>query len=565
MWALPFAWGLSWQAVAKGRRLWLGALAVGLTILFHLLTGYLALLTLGVWVLLRPSELPRRLLRAVVVGLGALAVAAWMLVPLIADAGWTVNDEFSRGTIYYDSFGAPQILRWLASGEIFDEARVPVVTVLAATGLAFTLVRWRSREPARAVVAAGLLSLLLFFGRPTLGPILDLLPGGGDLFLRRYISGVHLAGIYLAGLGATWLGVSTLRLLRSSAPRWVRNAGVTVAVLAAVSALVGMALERAAFEAQGGRWIDEQRAAQATDGAEFEALVEAAHADGLGRIYAGLRAGGASAPRIGQVPSYIALLALDADAVGFTRPTWSLMSPAEYRFDIRDEGLRRLFGVRYWIQATGDAVPEGATEVSRAGRWVLQRFEDAGYIQVVDTVPALPADREHLGQMTSFVLRSDLPARSILPTVSFGGRAGGPATLGPDDLPDAPPGSVVESFAGPSDGTFSAEVDLERPGVVMLAASFDPRWAAVVDDRAVRPFMVAPGVLGVLVPPGLHRVLFTYQNYGNYAVLILGSVVALLSIWGGEAWLRRRRNVRQVLESDPSADEYPSHGRRRAR
>jgi hypothetical protein len=142
------------------------------------------------------------------------------------------------------------------------------------------------------------------------------------------------------------------------------------------------------------------------------------------------------------------------------------------------------------------------------------------------------------------VLRSELPTDSILPTISFGGRAGGPVTLEPHDLPEQPPGSVIEALAGPSDGTFSAEVDLERPGVVMLAASFDPRWAAVVDDQAARPFMVVPGVVGVLVPPGRHQVLFTYQNYGNYAALILGGLVALVAIWGVEAGLRRRGNFR---------------------
>ena len=451
MWALPFAWGLSWQAVAKGRRLWLASIVVGLTVLFHLLTGYLALLTLGVWVLLRPTQLPRRLLRATVVGLGALAVAAWMLVPLIADAAWTVNDEFSRGTIFYDSFGAPQILRWLVSGEIFDEARVPVVTVLAATGLAFTIVRWRSREPARAVVGAGLLSLLLFFGRPTLGPVLDLLPGGEDLFLRRYISGVHLAGIYLAGLGTTWIGVSVMRLVRSPAPSWVRNAAAITAVLVGLGSVVGLGIERADFEMQGARWIDEQRAEQATDGADLAALVETARTDGPGRIFAGLRVSGTSAPKVGQVPSYIALLALDADAVGFTRPTWSLMSPAEYRFDVREAGLRRLFGVRYWIQVSGATVPEGATEIARAGRWVLHRFDDVGYVQVIDTVPAIPADREHLGR--------------------------------------------------------------ECP-------------------------------VGVLVPEGVHSVLFTYRNYGNYASLFLIALVALLAIWSGESLMRRRATRR---------------------
>ena len=103
MWALPFAWGLSWRAVSRGRSIALAALVLGITICLHLLLGYLALLSLGVWVLLSPGDLLRRFGRAALVGVGALATAAWMLVPLITDAKWMTQDEFSRGTFYYDS------------------------------------------------------------------------------------------------------------------------------------------------------------------------------------------------------------------------------------------------------------------------------------------------------------------------------------------------------------------------------------------------------------------------------------------------------------------------------
>ena len=57
--------------------------------------------------------------RAALVGIGSLFVAAWVVVPLLADRLWTVNDEYSRaGKICYDSFGAKKILMWFASGEL---------------------------------------------------------------------------------------------------------------------------------------------------------------------------------------------------------------------------------------------------------------------------------------------------------------------------------------------------------------------------------------------------------------------------------------------------------------
>jgi len=159
MWLLPFAWGLSWRAIAKGRSYWLAALVLALTVACHLLTGYLALLSLGVFALVKWGELLRRIGRAALVGLGSLFVAAWVVVPLLADRLWTVNDEFSRGKIYYDSFGARRILGWFASGELFDRGRPPMVTILVAVGLVVAVPRAavpgcvRAREVGRALAA----------------------------------------------------------------------------------------------------------------------------------------------------------------------------------------------------------------------------------------------------------------------------------------------------------------------------------------------------------------------------------------------------------------------------
>ena len=95
----------------------------------HLLTGYLALLVIGVWVLIKPSQFLRRVGRAAIVGVGTLMAAAWVLVPLLTDAKWTTQDPFSHGNAAYDSFGALKIMRWLFTGAIFDNKRVPVISV----------------------------------------------------------------------------------------------------------------------------------------------------------------------------------------------------------------------------------------------------------------------------------------------------------------------------------------------------------------------------------------------------------------------------------------------------
>ncbi|MGZ5297717.1 MAG: hypothetical protein ACXWYT_12305, partial [Actinomycetota bacterium] len=290
MWALPFAWGLSWRAVSKGRAVALAALVLGITVCLHLLLGYLALLSLGVWALLSPGDVWRRIGRAALVGIGALATAAWMLVPLITDAKWMTQDEFSRGTFYYDSFGARRVLGWLVTGRIFDNGRVPVVSALVLIGLGVCVWQFRRTETARAVPAVGLLSLLLFFGRPTLGFVIDLLPGGTDLFLRRYVTGVHLAGIYLAGIGGAWVGAKAMHLVRTRVA-WLKPAFAAAMLAIMLTAVVIPAMaERYSYERKGAGWISEQRAAQSTEGADFASLVDTARATAPGRIYSGMRA-----------------------------------------------------------------------------------------------------------------------------------------------------------------------------------------------------------------------------------------------------------------------------------
>lgn len=540
MWALPLAWGLSWRAVSTGRRLWLGALAIGVTVSLHLLTGYLAILSLAVWVLVRPRAVVSRLARAAVVGVGSLAVAAWTLVPLVADASWTVNDEFSRDSIFYDSFGAPQVLRWLGTGAIFDDGRWPAVTGLALAGTLVAIAEARRREPPRVILGAGALSLLLFFGRPTLGPLIDLLPGAEDLFLRRFVSGVHLAGIYLAGLGLVWaveaLGVG----VRAIGNAVLRRRAAVVAALVVAAFLLPALIERGGFAVRGARWIDQQRSAQRSDGADFASLAELARRSEPGRLFGGHRSSGDVGDHIGFVPTYAVPLNLDVDSVGFTRPTWSLMSPAEYRFAVGDPGMRRLFGVRYVIRDVDDPPMPGATELGRAGRFVLFAFDDVGYVSVVDTIAPLAADRGDLGEQTAWVLRSDLVESAMLPTIAFGGRTAAPPTLGPDELPSEPAGRVLSVLAEPGDGVFVADVDLARRGVVLLSASFDPRWTVQVDGAPSSPQMVAPALVGAAVAPGRHRLVFAYAPYPWYGPLLALAGAALALLVGLERLTKRR-------------------------
>ena len=553
MWLLPLAWGFGYRAVVRGRSYAWAALAVALSVAVHLLTGYLALLSLGVFAILRPARLLERVRRAALVGTGSLLIGAWVVVPLLADRAFTIQDEFSRGRVFYDSFGAGRILSWLVSGEIFDRNRFPILTILFAIGLIWCAIRWRRDERARAIAAVGLLSLLLFFGRSTLGPLLRLLPGSGDLFLRRYVFGFHLAGLYLMGVVLAWLGRMVFVRLRSRVPS--PRAVLTGLVVLGVAILGPAWWERQAWAAQGAEWMREQRAAEATDGADMAALVRRAEGSGPGRIYAGSRSNWGAKYRIGQVPGYAQLLNLDAEGLGFTRPTWSLSSPAEYRFRDANPNHFDLFDVRYLIQPSDRPDPSRGELVATRGRHELWRMPVEGAVEVVDTGEPIEADRTDLGVQIAPWLSSELPGASVHPAIAFAGLAAPSATAPGNEPPADRPGSVLSVELALADGRASATVELERPGAVILKSSFDNRWAVIVDGRPLEPQMFAPSFVGRLLPPGRHDIEFRYVPFPRYDLLLLIGAATFAGLAWATGSLRPRRSPGRSAPrgSDPAA------------
>ncbi len=551
-WLLPFAWGLSWRAVHERHSYAGAAVVLALTVAVHLLTGYLALLSLGVFVLVKPSDLLRRLGRAALVGFGSLLIAAWVVWPLLADRLWTVQDEFSRGKPFYDSFGASQVMRWFVSGEIFDRWRFPVLTVLFGVGLVVCAWRFRREPRARALLGVATLSLLLFFGRSTLGPVLRLLPGSGDLFLRRFVFGVHLAGLYLIGLGA----LRALHLVHAVADRiWRRPIAVPVLMIGAavltVGALAPAWTERSRFAELGGTWIHEQEEYDRTDGADAAALIALAEEMGPGRFYAGSRSNWGPTYRVGQVPMYAVLLSESVEGVGFTRPTWSLSSPIEYRFSDVNPAHYELFDARYVILPTGRTPPAGAAEIASRGRHVLWQMQTGGYFGVVDVLPPIQADRTDLGIQMADWLRSRDMAEGRFPSVAFEGRPAAPPTDG-----EHSPGRVLIEAADLRNGRAVARVRMRREAAVILKTSFDPRWQVTIDGRAAEPWMLAPSYLGVIVPPGSHRVAFVYEPFPRYDVMFLIGAVTLATLAFGPRALRRRRG-RSATERERDEEAEP--------
>ena len=533
MWLLPLAWGLSWRAVNHGRNYALAALAIALTIACHLLTGYLALLILVPWVLCDPSQLRRRLIRAVIVGGGALLIAAWVLVPLVSEAGWSGNLEYYQGTFYFDSYGAQQVLGWLFTGQLYDSGRFPIVSLLVGVGLIVCIVKMRRDKRARALFAAWALSLVLFFGRSSLGPVLNILPGSGDLPLHRYINGVHLAGLMLAGVGVVWLARFLLAGLPRVLPRLYATAAAAGIAVASVALLIPAWSQVASYNANGADLISVQQQADATDGADLTALINRVKAAGDGRAYAGTKANWGHEYLIGSRPVYLELENADVDAIGAWLNTESISSDVEAHFDERNLADYDLFNIRYLLLPQDHPPPVPAYLLARSGRHTLWEVATSGYLEVVDTVgQPIVADRTDIGPQMAGFMESNALQQLQFPTVAFNGAAAASPTLASAGASGGPAGAVTTQSAALADGVFSGDVTANRSSVVLLKTTYEPGWQVTVDGARAQPIMVAPSFVGVSVPPGRHSVVFRFGTYPFYASLLaLGLITFLVLVF----------------------------------
>jgi len=192
-------------------------------------------------------------------------------------------------------------------------------------------------------------------------------------------------------------------------------------------------------------------------------------------------------------------------------------------------------------------------------------------------IGTITANRTDLGARSVPLLRSGLASHGEYLRIAYD-RPGGAsrARVLPTSTGSAP-GTVsneLNELNELDDGKVSAIVDMARPGIVALSASYDPGWRANVDGHAQPNELVPPALIATRVPAGIHTVNFRYTGYGGYPWLFALGAVALLAIGAGErlkAGKRARREAGQPASRSspkhlpPSPPPLPSRGPARQR
>jgi hypothetical protein len=97
----------------------------------------------------------------------------------------------------------------------------------------------------------------------------------------------------------------------------------------------------------------------------------------------------------------------------------------------------------------------------------------------------------------------------------------------------------------PSPTEPEVDVDLPRPGILVVSESAYPGWIAEVDGQPQRWFTVDCVLRGLELGPGSHRVRFEYRPVSIQRGAVLSAVgvgVILRLLVGTRRWRERRAN-----------------------
>jgi hypothetical protein len=522
-----FAMHLSFIALATlhrvanaGTGIVAAALACSALALSHLLYAYMFALTAMILVLVgatRASVLAR-VGRFAVVGAVSAAATSYMWLPFFVHAAY-VNASPYLDPTKYDSFGAGPILSWLLSGDLFDHGRVPVLTLLLAAGIICSVVT-RARLPSLALGLFGLF-LVLYFGRPTLGPLIDLLPLSESLILHRLVGGVDVFAILLMGIGGAWLwGIA-----RATSSRARLIAVGAVSLLLFAPALV----ERWSYYAQNAVWMRDTQAALDAD-ADARTILAAVGRQPQGRVYAGLRSNWGESVDFGilfkSVRFYHLLGHNGLDAVAPPNQSLSLNADLLWEFNDQDLSHYRLFNVDYVIAPRTVTLPAALRVLSTTSKYALYAAPGGGYAEYAAIARSEPASTQaDLFTRELAWLRSGDAARWTFIRFEY---AGGGSTNVQLPISDCVGGQIAYERVQPA----RLEV-LSRCGAasaMVIKVTYDPNWRVTVDGAEVSTFMVSPSYVAFALPAGEHFIVAEYRSTPIKAPLLaLGGLVLAAS------------------------------------
>jgi len=560
MFLLPLALAEIYRTIKKEGSWFWSVFLSALVLLSNLLYGYILVVSAALFIFLKPDipEIFSRFKRLSGIVILTTLVTAFFFVPFILDlpllnrSGW--EEPFK-----YNSYGAVEVLKNLFSGNLFDYGRFPVLTILFFFGALVIITQWK-KEKYRLLLVVTLFWLLVYFGKPTWGDLVNILPFSQDLHFQRFIGGFQVGAVMItgAGLSLTWQWIKKFSL---------KDPSFKISIIAGIVFLLILSpvfLERAHFYQQNTQVKIESQNAFLSKSVEISEIRETLNNLPPGRVYAGLPADFGNEPgyKIGFVPLYAIVPQLGLDSFGYAYYAFPLSTDVRLNFNNTKIEQYNLFNIRYVLLPKTWTPPDYYSKIREFDDFNLYQIPTTGYFDLVDVPAVFYGDKTGFYYPNTKWLSSTLPKLKQYPIIELGNAPENTYGLHVFSFQEVDDNLLSElSRAQPAGGEifnenisrneYRAQFVVNRECYLLLKTNYHPGWDVTLDDRKVLPVMLTPGFIGIKVDPGTHHVVFSYQppSY-RLPLLVLGVfVLVIVGMYQGkipQITLKKIKNIFMV-------------------
>ena len=511
LWAMHvtfIATALLYATIRDGRNFAASIVALSVLALTHLVFAYMMAITALVMLLVLASRDNWKALaaRLAMVGAASMVIASYMLVPFALSSSTYMNTSAQLAGSGHEPIVAAG---WIFLGELMDVGRLPVITMLTATGVLVAAIRFRktTADATRFVLVALVVWTVLYVGHPTVGPLAAFFPAHNGYVTARFVSSVEVFVIMIIGVGGGWAWQQFERI--NAQRSWQSGFGNIVAplafVLAALAILSPAIIERARYYGGNRRLIAETRDALRVDG-DLKTILQTVRDQPGGRLYAGLPTNWGAQVMVGPtVRATDVIHFYGLPIVGPPYQQFSLASTIFEQFREGDEDSFNLLDVRWVITPIGAKVPDFYRPFQKTASYMLYRVPTSGIAQYVEVTPSTPVH----SQLELYTKNQQWYVSEALDSLSIE-RWEYPAST--SSTPIASPtiarcangGRVTEVQSSPGMLNFRAEC--ATLGAMLLKFTYHPNWRVFIDGVNTPTYMLAPSLLGFDIAAGTHEV-----------------------------------------------------------
>ncbi len=475
----------------------------------------------------------------------------------------------------FNSWGAKQVIVWFLNGELFDYSRFPFITLCVIFGLLYGLI-----EKKRIFNYLSLLFIfftVLFFGKTTLGKIVDLIPGFSEYHIHRVIVAVQFLGLILGAWFLYKLLEKTIHFnLNSSLPllkqKISKNFGLLIlSVLILVCLFTIYSLEQPVvkYAEDNNNWITRSNNAYLYDLDSYNKIKAKLASLPPARVYAGRPGNWGKNFYVGETPMYMNLSRDGFPTIEFLPESWSPNSDPEQFFDENNLEYYNLYNVGYSVLPPEINPPSFAKLILKEGRYSLYQIPTSGWFDFGKANLMIRSPKTDLLNITRLWFGSksfksgyhpviDLNSKESLDsTPLWSGKLWQIQMTDLNHFVNLNDGKerdiwVGNPFDALRDQTFSkttfsqsqvlvngyqTEVTINKDCkncFIILKQSFHPNWKVILDGSIVSPFPVFPFFIGIPVETaGTHKIVATYEP-GTLKVILVW--VEILGFGGWLVW-----------------------------